>query len=361
MTVVVMSADECEALALSTLGLADAGFAITSTEAIAASLRRAASFLCPCPPRRIVDAVLEVIRPLAPEDVLKRHDVMTVLDLIVAGGDLVELRPDAARATRLLYLGPPTYVQKEPGLYLIAGVRPYGEPLIEADRGWVEYYGHTRMIAVDDIDARNVLRGFGLQSVSPQRWVGQPAVVAASELLAATNTRLDGGLSAGAFAPQYSVIDPQASVTYYRGRWRPLVPADAGIFVARRPQAYGADVWCVLRVSDGVPQRIVDFPIDDPGAAGRDEAWRLQAAIDAELGHPQRVRTRHIGDTGSDVILDFFSPLPGWAERRIQLAAYAVDRSAGALVSFRASPAASHDLQKYLSDMLWVQPTDGEL
>jgi hypothetical protein len=48
---------------------------------------------------------------------------------------------------------------------------------------------------------------------------------------------------------------------------------------------------------------------------GCDEAWYLQSAIDAELGKRQEYRVR--GGSGDLVILDFFSPLPSWARRRL--------------------------------------------
>ena len=360
MTVSIATAADCQALALSTLGLAETGVDLFSVEGIAASLRRAASFLCPCAPRQIVDAVLEVLRPVRPEPELLREDVGLILDLLVAAGDLVELRQGETRATRLIYLGPPTYVEKEPGWYLIAGVRPFGAPLIPADSGEVTCESgevtcesHVRTIEIDPATASSVLRTLGLHRVAQDRWVGQPAKLTAAGLIEQVQIRLDVAIPAGD-AAQFLVIDPAKPVTYYKGRWRGLQPTDSGDFVARRPQAYGADLWCALRVSDGVPQRLFDFPID-PVVPGRDEAWRLQAASDAARGAPQLYRMRSIDGPDTDVIVDFFSPLPGWAERRLQLAAVAADRSAGALFSFRASSAASEDLRRYLDEMLWMR------
>jgi hypothetical protein len=354
MTVSIATTADCQALALSTLGLAETGVDLFSVEGIAASLRRAASFLCPCAPRQIVDAVLEVLRPVRPEPELLREDVGLILDLLVAAGDLVELRQGETRATRLIYLGPPTYVEKEPGWYLIAGVRPFGAPLIPADSGEVTCESHVRTIEIDPATASSVLRTLGLHRVAQDRWVGQPAKLTAAGLIEQVQIRLDVAIPAGD-AAQFLVIDPAKPVTYYKGRWRGLQPTDSGDFVARRPQAYGADLWCALRVSEGVPLRLFDFPIDNPIAPGRDEAWRLQAAIDAARGTPQLHRMRPIDGPGSDVIVDFFSPLPGWAERTLQLVAVATERSAGALFSFRASPTASEDLRRYMDEMLWMQ------
>jgi hypothetical protein len=354
MTMSIATAAECEALALSTLGLADSGVDLFSTEGIAASLRRAACFLCPCAPRQIVDAVLEVLRPVRPEPQIPREDVVAVLDLLIAGGDLLELRQGETQKTRLIYLGPPTYVEKEQGRYLIAGVRPFGAPLIPGDLGKVTYERHVRSIEIDPADAASMLRALGLHRLEADKWVRQPARMTAAALIDQVQIRLDAALVAGD-ATQFLVIDPAKRVTYYKGRWRHLQHTDCGVFITRRPQAYVFDVWCALRVSNGVPQRLLDFPIDNPVVPGRDEAWRFQAAIDAVRGTPQLYRMASIDGPGSDVIVDFFSPLPGWAERRLQLVAVAADRSRGALFSFRASVSASEDIRRYLDEMLWMQ------
>jgi hypothetical protein len=354
MTVSIATAAECEALALSTLGLTETGVDLFSVEGIAASLRRAASFLCPCGPRQIVDAVLEVLRPVRPDPELPREDVGVVFDLLIAAGDLVELRQGETRTSRLVYLGPPTYVEKEPGRYLIAGIRPFGASLVPGDLGEVTYEGHVRSLELDPATAANVLGTIGLHRVEHDKWVGRPAKLTADELIEQVRIRLGTALAAGD-AAQFEIIDPAKRVNYYKGRWRPLSPTDSGDFVARRPQAYGADLWCALRVSDGAPQRVFDFPIDNPLVPGRDEAWRCQAAIDAVRGTPQLYRMRSIDGPGSDVIVDFFSPLPGWAERRLQLVAVATNRSTGALFSFRASATANADIRRYLDEMLWMQ------
>ena len=77
-----------------------------------------------------------------------------------------------------------------------------------------------------------------------------------------------------------------APVRYYKGRWREPIASD-GIFVARRPQAYGAPVWCAVELADGVPQAVLDLPIDSSIAPGWDDARKLQAALDAERGSPR--------------------------------------------------------------------------
>ena len=93
-TVVKVSAAspaECGELAVRTLDVDDAAD-LFSAEGLTASLRRAASFLCPASPRQLIDAVLDAVRPLQPGGDLSRRDLADLLDLLVSGGDLLELR-----------------------------------------------------------------------------------------------------------------------------------------------------------------------------------------------------------------------------------------------------------------------------
>jgi len=355
MKLTVIPAAEAAALAIKALGLDDESVDLFSAEALCASLRRAASFLCPATPRQLVDAVLEVSRPLGANDAPTRDEVMEHLDLLIASGDLLELRQEAGQSTRLLFLGPPSYVECEPGKYLLLGIRPFGGSLVGSELGQqVRYEGHTRTIEVEVEAAPIRFAALGLHEISPGWWTAQPRRLAAAKLVEQLRGRLAAARPAGEIEGLH-VLDPTTSVRYYRGRWRAPVPSDSGDFVARRPQAYGADLWCFVRLSDGAPQCLVDLPIDNPAAPARDEAWRLQAAIDATLGRPQRYRARAGGGPASDWIVDVFSPLPGWAERHLELAGLAVQRVAGSLFSYRVAVGAVPGVVELLTDMLWMQ------
>jgi hypothetical protein len=354
----VASAAECRELAVRALDVDDAAD-LSSAEGLTASLRRAASFLCPASPRQLIDAVLDAVRPLQPGDDLPPDDLADLLDLLVSAGDLLELRQSGDTPGRLLYLGPPSYVERRPGQYLLLGIRPYGAPLISSDlAGVIQDEGHTRTIELFPDQAAAQLSELGLHMIRPRQWVRRPAQVPPGELIGHVRERLAAAGPAGV-VEGLTVIDPAAKVTYYRGRWRPLRPADSGLFVARRPQAYGADLWCIVLVADGAPVRLLDLPADDPTGPGHDEAWRVQAALDAAGHSPQLFR---VGGTGAAVgrTVDFFSPLPRWAERYLELTGVAVPRSAGALCSYRVPDGAMTDLASFLNDMLWMgQFNDG--
>jgi hypothetical protein len=352
---------ECGELAVRTLDVDEAAD-LFSAEGLTASLRRAASFLCPASPRQVIDAVLEALRPLQPGGGLSREELANLLDLLISGGDLLELRQSGDVPGRLLYLGPPSYVERQPGQYLLLGIRPFGAPLISSDlAGAVQYEGHTRTIGLPPDGAAAQLSELGLHMIRPKQWIRRPPESGAGELIGQMRDRLAAAGPAGV-VEGLTIVAPETKVTYYRGRWRPVKPADSGLFVGRRPQAYGADLWCVVLVADGSPERLFDLPVDDLSAPGHDEAWRIQAALDAVGGNPQLFRVGGVSGIGASAgrTVDFFSPLPRWAERYLQLTGMAVPRTAGALCSYRVPEGAIPGLTSFLEEMLWMpQRNDG--
>jgi hypothetical protein len=346
-----LSPDEASRLAVATLKLDVDGVDLKSCEGVSASLRRAASFMCPTSPSRLIDAVLGVIRPLHVHEP-SRDEVVDVLELLVASGDLLELRRDSGRSTRLLYLAPPSYIERTPGTYLLMGIRPFDAPLVEDNLALnIDYESHTRILKLDPLTATSRLAALGLQDLPKDRWVASPASEPPANLIGRYRARLAVAGEAGRL-DGLSILDPSSSVRYYRGRWRSPTSSDTGDFIARRPQAYGADLWCVLRLQAGVAQRLIELPVDDPVVPGRDEAWRYQAAVDALGGVPQRFRIRP-GLT-PDATFDFFSPLPGFAERYMQLVGLSLGKTPGALFSYRVLHGATGDVAAFLTDMLWM-------
>lgn len=359
MRVQAIDPGQCRVLAVQVLGLTDTAD-LFSTEGIAASLRRAASFLCPATPRQITDAVLDALRSLSPGNSPARSDLSELLELLVSTGDLVELQTGPEAPGRLLYLGPPSYVEQCPGSYLLTGIRPFGAPLAGPElAGAVRHDGHTRTIELDEHQAARQLAALGLHKVRPDQWTRQPRQLPADDLARQFRQRLDAAGPSGEIEG-LTLIDPAAKVTYYRGRWRDPAPDDTGTFVGRRPQAYGADLWCAVKMFQGRPRALVDLPADDNAAPGRDEAWRLQAALDAARGTPQEFRIRDEPGDSTGQTADFFSPLPTWAERYLELTGTAISRAAGALCSYRVPAPAVPRVTGYLTTMLWMRQQTNE-
>lgn len=355
-----LTASDAAALTVRTLGLDPKRLGLTSPEALAASLRRAASFLCPSSPRRIIDSVLSAIRPLTDDVRLSREEVAAILDLLVSSGDLLELRQSQQeRDVRLIYLGPPSYIERAPGSYLLLGIRPFGASLLDAELGaQVEYEGHTRSLFLDGETADERLTAAGLRRIAPRRWAAGPRVESPAALVERLARRLDFASDAGEIE-DLQILDPAARVRYYRGRWRSPKPSDSGDFVARRPQAYGADLWSLVRLKDGRPTKLFDFPVDDQLVPARDEAWRAQMAVDAVRGYRQQFAVERVAH-GDEAVVRFFSPVPGFAERYLQLVGMTLGTIPGALFAFKVPKGAMPDAERLLSEMLWLVPASKE-
>ena len=353
-----VSSAEAAEITVRTLGLDHEAVDLQSTEVLCASLRRAASFLCPASPRQLVDAVFDSIGPLDITSSVTRDRLIELLDLLISTGDLLELRRPEERQTRQLYLGPPSYVVKATSQYLLLGVRPHAAPLVGDTLGAdIVYEGHTRTIRLDGEGASEQLQAIGLHELTREQWLEHPRAQAAAELLSELRQRLTNAGPSG-HVEGLTLIDPSSSVRYYLGRWREPKTSDNGDFVGRRPQAYGADLWCFVRVEAGSPVALVDFPVGDHTAPGRDEAWRVEAALDAERGQPQILRFRSAGGGEGRFILDLFAPVPGWAERYLEMVGLPVARSNGSLVSYRVPAGAMPDLTEFLTAMLWMRVSE---
>lgn len=357
---------EVHAQKVAELGLDPTALDLTSTEAIAGALRRAAGFLCPCSGTTLVRAVSRPLEGLVPDMVSLRERVEETLDALTAHGDLLEHRDVAAEQSAepgtLLYAAPPGFVRRESGGVLILGIAPQRlSPLPDELEKQIRYVNHVRRLtgaAASDLAAE--LSQLGLIELSFEAWLRAPGAETAGQHLA----RLGGLLDAAAPSleiPGLSLIDPTSSVRYYRGRWvQPRV--QTGRFVGRRSQAYGADLWCYVEMDQGRPRGFLDLPLRGSRARGCDEAWRLQAAIDAQCGAPQRFRIRQ-GPMGSKTkALDFFGPVPMWATRRWDAIGEPII-SSGSLFSYCFPESEIDEELRFVREKLWLAElaAEGEL
>ena len=217
----------------------------------------------------------------------------------------------------------------------------------------VEYRGHMRLIRTADPAAREVLTSEGLIELRSEQWLRAPRLSSPHELV----SRYGDASGRGGQSEQHrGIADPgsERGCAVLPRRWREPQERDEGRFLARRPQAFGAPLWCWSEFADGELTALIDLPIQSPLARGCDEAWHLQAALDATSEHPQHLRVREAPSTPGAVLIDLFSPLPSWAQRRLEVIATSVARSAGALVTYQLS---KDDLEKeanFLKDMMWL-------
>ena len=333
--------------------LAVSGAGISPETVAAQALRRAVSALAPC---SRADALRFAREPLA--GVVAEGDDWydAVLDALVAYGDILEVTPqdeDAWRTGRLvLRPAPPSFVRRSNGDLIILGVagdQPTALLGDLADR--LEHEGPLRSLrqpmAATVIEH---LKALGLIELPETAWLRAPVSTSAQSYSDSSRGELAKTPLATAPLDGLALIDPEAQVTFYSGRWRPPTSGDSGVFVARRQQLFGLRPWCLVELERGEPRRLLDLLPTDNRERPCDLAWRIQAAFDAASDRPQRVRT---SATAATVELAFFSPLPAFAERRLAVKGDKSSR-AGCLFAYTVPAAAAAGELAALSEKLWL-------
>lgn len=283
------------------------------------ALRRALFALAPASRADVVRYVAEPLIPLG----LDRDAVETALDELVVYGDALEMHkgpddPWDAPAT-VLRPAPPSFVEREDGTLVILGVAGDQPTALPPDLDQrVTTHGPARILRASKAEhLPDHLRALGFAQLSEQAWLRLPAIGTANAHRRHWTDALAKVPTSQGAVDDLEILDSGRPVRYYRGRWRAPTATTSGVFVARRPQLYGARLWSFAAIENGVCRQVLDFYEDQDRQRPCDIAWRLQAAIDADLGHPQPMRVRQVEEA---CMLDFFGPLPAFAERRLLLA-----------------------------------------
>jgi len=334
------------------LGLDGDMQAHTDEALLAALVRRAAGFLCPCSAAALRAAVEESVQFLLEEDGL-RERIDAIIESLLVGGDLLELHDvttdDSAATGTWLFAAPPGFIRRPNGTVFLVGIVPDHDVFLPeqiAER--VVHEGVTRVIASRDEDLADALREHGLNELSEDLWLKTPKAQAPETLVGSARRRLRKQPGSSR-VEGLQVLDPETNVMYYRGRW--TVPRrHTGMFVARRPQDFGAPIWCVAELENGTAVRFVDLPPRTSRWRGCDVAWHLQMAIDQARSNPQRYRRQ---DWDEGVRLDFFSPVPLWAERRLVLFGKVLPRERS-LFSYWLPSAEADSEERFLQERLWL-------
>lgn len=351
-----LTTEEVHAQKLCDLGLNPAMLDLTTPEGLAGALRRAGSFMCPCSSATLVRAVVDPLQGLVSDLEKTKELVQETLEAMISHGDILEqpeLKEDGSASTRvLLYTAPACFVVRQSGLVLLLGVAADQlSPLPPKMEQRIQYCGHVRRLSPSSAneDLRSELRQIGLIELSSDAWLKKPKTVTASQALSAIDSALDV-VPPSRDIPGLLILDPTKPVHYYRGRW--VEPKNqTGRFVARRQQAYGADLWSYVQLSNGQSERMIDFPKRGSRWRGCDEAWLLQMAIDSQRGVSQRFC---VTPNGQAVFLEFFSPVPAWARRRWDAIGEPVP-SAGCLFAYRIPRMEIEEERRFMREALWLE------
>ena len=355
-----ISSLEVHAQKVAELGLDPSALDLTSVEAISCALRRAASFACPCSNSTLVRGVSRPLRGLVRDFENFKVIVEETLDALISHGDLMESRQleDGGKrsASVILYALPPSFVVRRSGAVILLGIASDQisalPPELEKRIEYVNYVRRLNPIAGEDLSV--LLREFGLIQLSTEAWLKTPVAEKPGRYVARFDQMLDA-TTPSREVPGLWIIDPHRSVGYYRGRW--VQPGShSGRFVARRNQAFGADLWCYVELKEGRPERLIDLPTKLGLMRGCDEAWRLQMALDAYYRHPQKFRIKN-GPNHSK-ILELFSPVPMWAIRRWNAAGEPI-ASTGCLFAYRFRKEEIEEEARFALNMLWLDEIVG--
>ena len=214
---------------------------------------------------------------------------------MVVAGDLLELHDvgvfDPAVRGTWVFAAPPGYIVSQSGeIFVIGIVADQDVFLLGSLVSRIRMRGFTRLIVPEvDEDLSTKLDDQGLQRLSEKSWLRTPKAEPFGQLLSRFELRLAERPPAGT-VNEMEILDGEQPVTYYRGRWKACT-GKTGIFVGRRPQEYGAPIWCLANVDAGNVARFLDLPASKSRWRGCDEAWHLQMAIDARRGQPQQYRS----------------------------------------------------------------------
>lgn len=351
-----LTASELHARQVRQLGLDPDALDLTSVEAIAGALRRMASILCPCPRSVLVRSVVRPLRGLVDDIKVAKRTVENTLAAMIAYGDILEY-PDVeedseADAGIVLYPAPRAFVVRKSGTILLVGVTSdHSSALPDELANRLDYANRLRFLRPrSSEDLRTQLLQLGLIELNFERWLHGPTRKSAAQHLSVMNGFLDKAQPSHD-VPGLVILDPARQVGYYRGRWTEAL-SHTGRFVARRSQAYGNKLWCYIKLRDGNPEKIIDFPLPGSEWRGCDDAWHLQMAIDAKRGVPQQFRVSP-GPENTRVI-QFFSPVPMWAQRRWDAIGVPIPAS-GCLFAYRLANVEFAEETNFIRDTMWLE------
>ena len=342
-----------------TLAMPHDGNAPLDESMLAMLARRSAGIHCPCSRATLRNSLIECLHGLPTKFDPLSAAIDEAIEALIVGGDLLELADvvidDSDVKQTWVFAAPPSFVVRRSGSVFLIGIVADQDtflPTTLAER--VLHRGYTRVLEPQpDENLPKELRALGLQQLSDRAWFKAPKIEDPAEMLSRHQRTLDDQTFITGI-PDLQIIDSTRPVTYYRGRW--TNPTDQnGTFVARRPQEFGAPIWCLVELRNGEPTRLLDLPIPGTRWRGCDAAWHIQMAIDHDRDAPQRYRRRV---EGNGIRFDFFSPMPQWSERRLMILGRRVAPDA-CLFSYVIPANEAVDEEVFLQQNLWLSCDEG--
>ncbi len=334
----------------------------TSTELSVAfvgqAIRRAVNILAPCARHELERGVRHSLWGFGVQPDRVDDLVESTLEALIVYGDILEIRvnshDDWGISKFVLRPAAPFFVQRKDGVIVILGVA--GDvitPLTEELTARLLYRESLRVLMPMQGEALALsLRDLGLIELDENSWLRIPSKETYKDHATAWIKRLKGE-PVSADIEGLVICDAVRSSRFYPDRWVQPGTNYTGPYVARRPQRYGSNLWCLAELQAGKVVRFLD--LFAPGDRNRacDIAWRIQMALDSSSGRPQTYQRRR--GAGHDVF-DFFSPIPSWAERRLALSGRRL-KGERCLFSYEIPSSAVEAEGAFLRDTLWLTPS----
>ena len=341
-----------------TLGLSGQGDGSIDDVLLTALLRRSAGIHCPCSRATLRASVLECTQALVADEAGWSQHIDDTIEALTVSGDLLELddvvTEDSDIRQTWVFAAPPGFVIRPNGTAFIFGVVSDQDTFLPPSLGARVLYDRlTRSIEPQKgEDLAGELREWGLQEFSESVWLKSPKTEPPDRFLSRISKCL-ARQTPTTTVDSLKILDSVRPVTYYPDRW--VVPTNqSGMFVARRLQEFGAPMWCLVRLENGLPARLLDLPFEKTRWRACDTGWHLQMAIDHCRHHPQRYR-RH--PEACDIRFDFFSPLPQWAQRRLMVFGSSVPPER-CLLSYLVPGDRAEEEEAFLRGRLWLSRTE---
>ena len=330
---------------------------IDSVEVLSSLVRRAAGLLCPCTKKMLLKNITLSLDGVASKPEAIRDAVDETVELLVAHGDLLEHSDSTVDSPRrsevVISRAPLSFVKRQSGACVILGVAPDDRPFLpDAIQEKIQYNNFNRVIPADAApNLAEQLTDIGLIELPYEAWSKFPNVLSPDRHIDEIDRNLASSLAHDTDnIDGLRILDPSTPVEFYPARW--VIPKEkTGQFIGRRPQAYGADLWCYVHLVQGRPKRFIDLPLLGSRWRGCDEAWHLQAAIDAISGNPQQYGVREGAQDYKIVAL--YSPIPSWIQRRWVMVGVSIPRER-CLLSFRFHSTEIDEEIKFAKEHLWL-------
>ncbi|MCY4100966.1 MAG: hypothetical protein OXF46_08595 [Rhodobacteraceae bacterium] len=324
---------------------------------LAGLIRRCAGINCPCSKAKLRSSIMECLKALSDDEVKLKDRVESAIEGLILGGDLQEINERVSENTNQkgtwIYTSPPCFINRGNGNFYILGIVPDHDNFLTSSlTDQIIYDGYIRSIQSNS--GQNIaheLNEQGLQELSEKAWLKCPRWESAKSLIDRYSKKLLANSPSGSIN-ELIILDSEKPVNFYTGRW--TEPTNkTGIYIARRPQEYGAAIWCLVKLNKGVPSHLLDLPLERSRWRGCDRAWHIQMAIDYNRDTPQKYRRTLYNE---EIRLDFFSPLPLWFVRRLMIFGRSVPKEK-CLFSYMLPCKEAEKEEQYLQKSLWVLPT----